>query len=141
MRRPVIRMAAAAVLAACASSKSSTAGGGTAAAPVTRLADRDRPALPIRGDTTSCAGEKAVQFLDVKNPTPREVTVAAHTPNGLAPLSADNLLRPFEKKRYVFPAAVRLTGISAWTIDPGMGIGRNATQMIDVEPKRSCGAN
>ena len=136
MPQTVIRVLACAALAACASAR----GAGGASAPVTRLADRDRPALAIRGDTARCVGAKAVQYVEVKNPTPREVTVAAHTPNGLAPLSSDNLLRPFEKKRYIFPAAVRLTGISAWTIDPGMGVGRNATQMIDVDPKRSCGA-
>ena len=125
-----------ALLAACAS------GGGAkepVKAPVTRVADRDRPALAIRGDTARCVGSGAVQYVEVKNPTPREVTVAVHTPSGLAPLSADNLLRPFEKKRYSFPPTLQLTGISAWTIDPGMGIGRNATQMIDVDPKRSCG--
>jgi hypothetical protein len=120
-------------LAGCASA------GGSSSAPVTRLADRDLPALRITGDTAPCAGVHAVQFVDVKNPSPREVTVAAHAPNGLAPLSSDNLLRPFEKRRYVFAASVQLTGFSAWTFDPGIGIGRNAKQLVDVEPKRSCG--
>ena len=124
----VVRASAALLAAACASGKSTV--------PESRLASRDQPVLAIKGDTTPCAG--AQQYVEVKNPSPREVTVAARTPSGLAPLSSDNLLRPFEKRRFVFPASVRLTGFSAWVFDPALGIGRNAEQMIDVQPKRSC---
>jgi hypothetical protein len=118
------------------STPSSTVGG--VQAPLTRLRDRDRPTLAIKGDTAACAAP-SVQFVDVKNPSPREVALAVHTPQGLAKLSADNLLRPFEKKRYEFAASQRLTGVSAWVFDQAHGVGRNADAMIDVEPKRSCG--
>src|SRR4051794_22063060 len=100
----VATLIAVACAAACATGK--------ATVPESRIAARDQPVLAIKGDTATCAG--AQQYVDVKNPSPREVTVAARTPNGLAPLSSDNLLRPFEKRRFVFAASVHLTGFSAW---------------------------
>lgn len=120
-------------LAACTSACASATQSATSS--VTRLAPRDQPALAIKGDTARCAGD---QWVDVKNPSPRQVTVAARTPTGLARLSSDNLLQPFEKRRFVFPASVQLTGFAAWAFDSALGIGRNAENMVDVEPKRSC---